>query len=576
MSFQHKNCSIPRDAGCLAKENVGYENSSRIEAKRGHQWSMNTSEPEVFGSNKKQALEDVSGNPISGVSHVNISPLDTNSGFHSVTSQSSDRVFGSGLRAFNLVDKNMPSIEDGNLNTGRREFENQYGNDPSVGLSVSHTIEDPSSCPSFGGIRKVKVSRVSDSNKGMSSSMGYSYCRGDNNTISIGVGCSKDDGSISLGPTYSNANDNIIPTAPTITKADGDIVSAGDAFNKGGGSFMLMGHNYSKGDENVFSMSQAFDRRDGNFVSIGQSYEKEDDNMSSLGTIYSKGHENSISMGPIISRSRENFTTTAASYDNGISPIISIGPTYGKVDSNIASTVPSYDKEDSRSLATGNNHNKGDGSTSFGFFHDGPEPNQSGGIISGYHLLMMGNQTSSQGLDVKKALTESNSELTIYNTPKSNPESKAPKTTKKDTTNNFPLNVKSMLSTGIFDGVPVNYVSISRERTLTGIIKGAGYLCLCDDCKESKKALNAYEFERHAGSKSKHPNTHIYFENGKTIYAVVQELKSTPHDMLFDAIENVTGSTINEKNFRNWKASYQAATRELQRIYGKDEVITRF
>ena len=128
------------------------------------------------------------------------------------------------------------------------------------------------------------------------------------------------------------------------------------------------------------------------------------------------------------------------------------------------------------------------------------------------------------------------------------------------------------------------------------------------------QALNAYEFERHAGAKTKHPNNHIYFENGKTIYAVVQELKNTPQEMLFDSIQNVTGSTINQKNFRIWKgdeslvclvvkkldrqcilalvvmlyihiydaifsfsfplsASYQAATRELQRIYGKDEVI---
>ena len=69
------------------------------------------------------------------------------------------------------------------------------------------------------------------------------------------------------------------------------------------------------------------------------------------------------------------------------------------------------------------------------------------------------------------------------------------------------------------------------------------------------KALNAYEFERHAGAKTKHPNNHIYFENGKTVYAVVQELKSTPQEMLFYAIQNVTGSTINQKNFRAWKGN---------------------
>lgn len=67
------------------------------------------------------------------------------------------------------------------------------------------------------------------------------------------------------------------------------------------------------------------------------------------------------------------------------------------------------------------------------------------------------------------------------------------------------------------------------------------------------KALNAYEFERHAGCKTKHPNNHIYFENGKSVYAVVQELRSTPENKLFEAIEGVTGSPINQKKFRVWK-----------------------
>lgn len=110
------------------------------------------------------------------------------------------------------------------------------------------------------------------------------------------------------------------------------------------------------------------------------------------------------------------------------------------------------------------------------------------------------------------------------------------------------------------------------------------------------KALNAYEFERHAGCKTKHPNNHIYFENGKTIYQIVQELRSTKESMLFDAIQTITGSPINQKAFRTWKGnrtlsskstseitdflyrcisrieSFQAATRELQRIYGKEEL----
>ncbi|XP_061372263.1 uncharacterized protein LOC133314753 isoform X2 [Gastrolobium bilobum] len=536
MSFQNKNFWMPRDAGCLAEENMGYENSSRIEPKRGH------GEPELFSNNKKQAVESVSGSPISGVSHISVSPWDTNSGFHSVTGQFSDRLFGSELRAVNLVDKNMPSIASGNLNMGRRDFENQYGNDPSVGLSISHTLEDPSSCLSFGGIRKVKVNQVRDSENCMSSSMGHSYGRADNNTFSIGVGYSKNDGNISLGPTSNNGNDNTISTRTTLSKTDDNLVSMGHTFNKGDGSFMLMGHNYGKGDENILSMSQAFDRGDGNFISMGQSYEKDDSNMISLGTSYYKGHENFLSMDPTYSKSGENFITIDASYDKGIDHIIPIGPTYDKVDSNIASTVPSYDKRDSSSLAVDYNHNKGEGSTiSFGGFHDDRESNPSGGIISGYDLLM-GNHTSAEGLDGEKALTQSNCELPVNSSPKSNLKTdtilknKEPKITKKAPVNNFPSNVKSLLSTGIFDGVPVRYVSWSRERVHKGFIKGTGYLCSCDDCKQSK-ALNAYEFERHAGAKTKHPNNHIYFDNGKTIYAVVQELKNTPQEMLFDAIQ---------------------------------------
>ncbi|XP_061374422.1 uncharacterized protein LOC133316655 isoform X2 [Gastrolobium bilobum] len=493
MSFQHKSFWMLRDAGCLAEENMGLENSSRIEPKRSHQWFMDIGEPEIF-SNKKQAVEAVSGRPVPGVSHVNVTQWDTNSGFHSATGQFSDRLFGSDL-----------------VQTG---------------------------------------------------STGYN----------------KNDGNISLGPTYNSGNDCTIAMGTRISRTDDNLVSMGHAINKEDGSFMLMGHNYGKGAESILSMGQPFDRGDENFISMGQSYEKEGGNLISLGTSFAKGHESFMSMGATYSKSGEDFITIAPSYDKGTDHIISMGPTYDKVDSNIASTVPSYDRGDSSSLPVDQNHNKGQSSTiSFGGFHDDPEPNPSGGIISGYDLLM-GIQNSAQGLDSQKDLTESNSEPPVNSILKPNTKSdtilknKEPKTTKKATPNNFPSNVKSLLSTGIFDGVPVEYYSWSREKNLTGIIKGTGYLCSCDDCNQSK-ALNAYEFERHAGAKTKHPNNHIYFKNGKTIYAVVQELKNTPQEKLFDAIQSVTGSPINQKNFRIWKASYQAATRELQRIYGKDEVV---
>lgn len=68
-----------------------------------------------------------------------------------------------------------------------------------------------------------------------------------------------------------------------------------------------------------------------------------------------------------------------------------------------------------------------------------------------------------------------------------------------------------------------------------------------------KQVINAYEYERHAGCKTKHPNNHIYFDNGKTVYGIVQELRNTPQNLLFEVMQTITGSPINQKSFCLWK-----------------------
>lgn len=140
-------------------------------------------------------------------------------------------------------------------------------------------------------------------------------------------------------------------------------------------------------------------------------------------------------------------------------------------------------------------------------------------------------------------------------------------TRKKEAPNcfSFPPNVRSLMSTGIFDGVLVKYISSSGEE-LHGIVKDSGYLCGYQTCNVSK-VLSAYEFEHHAGCKTKHPNNHIYFDSGKTLYGIVQELRGTPENLLFEKIQTVNGSAINQKSFCLWKESFQAASRELERIY---------
>lgn len=260
--------------------------------------------------------------------------------------------------------------------------------------------------------------------------------------------------------------------------------------------------------------------------------------------------------------------------DNNESNFITMGPNYNE-DGNVTLMGHSYSGFDPGNRSTTVTTSKDEeNSLSFSGFQDESEP------INGYYVKDMNNYELSFNQSTVKTLQFSGvKELDVTNVvgvgnvlpqgvkSKSKSESKP---AKKEAPNSFPSNVRSLMATGILDGVPVKYVSLSREE-LRGVIKGSGYLCGCQSCNQSK-ALNAYEFERHAGCKTKHPNNHIYFESGKTIYQIVQELRSTPESLLFDAILTVTGSPINQKAFRTWKESFQAATRELQRIYGKDEL----
>ncbi|XP_068318646.1 uncharacterized protein [Pyrus communis] len=132
----------------------------------------------------------------------------------------------------------------------------------------------------------------------------------------------------------------------------------------------------------------------------------------------------------------------------------------------------------------------------------------------------------------------------------------------------YPSNVKKLLSTGILDGARVKYVSSPpKQIELHGIISGGGYLCGCLSCNFTR-VLSAYEFEQHAGVKTRHPNNHIYMENGRPVYSIIQELKTAPLSSLDEVIKDIAGSALNEESFRIWKAT-------LYRIDGMAEVEKR-
>lgn len=67
------------------------------------------------------------------------------------------------------------------------------------------------------------------------------------------------------------------------------------------------------------------------------------------------------------------------------------------------------------------------------------------------------------------------------------------------------------------------------------------------------QVLSAYEFEQHAGAKTRHPNNHIFLENGRPIYSIIQEIKTAPLSILDEVIKNVAGSSVNEESFQAWK-----------------------
>ncbi|XP_059627148.1 uncharacterized protein LOC132269944 [Cornus florida] len=527
-SFQEKSFPMPRDAECRGDGVLEY-----------------TSSGITLFCNKKQAAEAGTSRPLSGLPNMNVLPWKNSSSFQTGSAQSTQRAFQSEpVRIFDLDGRNTQSFGAGNLNVERNP---KYGDMFSVSISKLHTINDPLSCPNRAGIGN--ANQVKSSENEMSIAFKHSYMWGD---ISRGTTYNKSANNIFSGPTCSKGDESITPWKPAINNANANFISTGNA-NNGDGSFVLMGRKFNKIGDTVISMPLV--KGDGNIISTDPAF--------------NKGFENVVLMDPSHNNAHQNFISMGYTSNNNV---ISTGPTPDKADTSVLPMHTNYDKGSSSMQSMGRKYNRSPKNATiiFGGCQDKPDTNPSG-RTNRYDLL------TSQPR--QKALVVCNNDAIVNVAPSGTSRTRAvpkrvrkrPNRPNKPSQNEFPSHVKSLLTTGIFDGVPVNYYNWTRQNSLKGVIKGTGYLCGCNNCKYSK-ILNAFEFEHHAGYKTKHPNDHIYFFNGKTIYAVVQELRATPKDMLFEAIRNVTGSPIHEKNFRIWKESYQAATRELQRIYGKEKV----
>ncbi|KAJ4778440.1 Acyl-CoA N-acyltransferase with RING/FYVE/PHD-type zinc finger protein [Rhynchospora pubera] len=115
------------------------------------------------------------------------------------------------------------------------------------------------------------------------------------------------------------------------------------------------------------------------------------------------------------------------------------------------------------------------------------------------------------------------------------------KMSKKISVNKVPGTVRDLLSTGLLEGLAVEYKFPSgRLPVLHGIIKGIKILCSCTYCG-GRKALSPLDFELHAKSMKKHPSKYIYLANGNNLQAVMKACTEVPLDMLESVIQEAVG-----------------------------------
>uniref|UniRef100_K3XV77 PHD-type domain-containing protein n=1 Tax=Setaria italica TaxID=4555 RepID=K3XV77_SETIT len=121
---------------------------------------------------------------------------------------------------------------------------------------------------------------------------------------------------------------------------------------------------------------------------------------------------------------------------------------------------------------------------------------------------------------------------------------------KRNTTNKIPTNLRELLATGLLEGQPVKYIMRKGKRAvLRGVIKRAGILCACSSCK-GRKVVSPYYFEVHAGSTKKHPSDYIFLENGNNLHDVLRACTNATLDMVESAIQKAIGPAPHKRTFR--------------------------
>lgn len=405
-------------------DDMTYDNS-RIESKRSNQWFVDGPEMDL-SPNKKQAVE--APNSLSpGLLNSNISLWGDSLSFHSLTGPFTAQLFDPGAASMNFEDANIfPLNMNNKLSAERKNILDPFEGDASFGLSMSTTLEDSQPVFNNDGIRKGEVNEVKESQNFMFVLTNNPCDGGIGNTVSHSHASKEGDNSVSTSLTYNKGDPNVISVDNAFDRMDNNLISMSQSYNKGDDNLSIP-LTY-KEICNTISMDQGYSNVDSDAMSIAQVYNKACDNSILSNHLFNKVEDGTILMDQTYHQRGNDMSFVSHSYNKGESTIISFG----------------------------------------GCDDDDAIPSDS--FVSDYTLFMGQAPTHMSQVANEKELVRLSSKLIPSTTQMSASEAvNVPKTkeemklSKKATSNNFPSNVRSLLSTGMLDGVSVKYKAWSRE-----------------------------------------------------------------------------------------------------------------
>lgn len=443
--FQDKDFWTAKGSRNLDVGEMTYNKSSRLEQKRSQRWCLDSSDTNII-PNKKQIVEFPGNTSFSGLLTSTTSHWKYASNSQPVTGHFHERPFDPETeRGMNFDHWNASSVGISTMNLGRKVLEDQFENSS----SCNHN-----SGLDYSGIRKVKVSQVNDSENYMSAALERFCARGDSDIMPLSHPYIKAaDASLTMGLPFNKKDESALTN--TFNREDDSLISMGEFYNEDdchisiGQSYkidndpLIKSYFLNKDDTDVLAMmdNDAFKDRD-DVIPVVQSFSKNDNNVMSIGQIFNKQIDATLCIG----QTDKNADVGSFSQGHTCNSMSNMGLPMGLSFSNGESTI-----------------------ISFGGLNDNEDGSPGEGLECSHDLLMVQSSVLNSEALNQKQLIESNADLLASDSqmishvdsfPHKKVEQKA---NRKAPLNNFPSNVKSLLSTGIFDGVPVKYVSWSRE-----------------------------------------------------------------------------------------------------------------